>query len=325
MKKFLLACLCALASMTANAQMNGGAFGFGGQQKEIELECSKKYLDVNYAGDKEIYHNCDIYIPKVKAKKYPVVIHIYGSAWFSNNSKGAADLGTIVNALLKAGYAVVCPNHRSSQDAKWPAQINDIRACIRFVRANAGKYNFNTKFVATSGFSSGGHLSAVAATSSGTGKFKAGDKIYDIEGTICKKYKQVSSTVDAAVVWSGPIDLLHMDCAGERTMQFSPEEAVMGMPLANNEEHFASLSATTFANPNDPPVCIFHGTDDTVVPFCQGEILDQVLEAQGIEHEFHPVVGGGHGFNGMYSEENLNYMVQFLDKVRTSGKRKTRY
>ncbi len=325
MKKLVLLCVCALASLTSNAQMNGGGFGFGGQQKEIELDCGSKFLDVNYAGDKEVYHNCDIYLPSKKARKYPVVVHIYGSAWFSNNSKGAADLGTIVNALLKAGYAVVCPNHRSSQDAKWPAQINDIRACLRFIRANASKYNFDTKFIATSGFSSGGHLSAVAATSSGTNKWLAADTIYDIEGTVCKKYRQQSSTVDAAVVWSGPIDLLHMDCAGPRSMQFSPEEAVMGMKLEGNEEHFAGLSATYYANPNDPPICIFHGTEDTVVPYCQGEIFDQVLDAQGIDHEFHPVEGGGHGFNGMYDQANLDAMVQFLDKIRTSGRRKTRY
>ena len=77
---------------------------------------------------------------------YPVVIHIYGSAWFNNNGKGMADLGTIVKSLLDAGYAVVCPNHRSSIDAPWPAQINDIRAVIRFVRGEAKTYKFDTSF-----------------------------------------------------------------------------------------------------------------------------------------------------------------------------------
>ena len=120
---------------------------------------------MNYAGDNEMYHNLDIYLPKKKAKKYPVVIHIYGSAWFSNNSKGMADLGTICQALLDAGYAVVTPNHRSSMDAKFPAQINDIKAVVRFVRGNAKKYKFDTKFIAISGFSSGGHLSTLTGTS----------------------------------------------------------------------------------------------------------------------------------------------------------------
>lgn len=321
MKKLLFACAFMLASICANAQMMGGQHGFGGQQVQVDLECSKKFLDVNYAGDKEVYHNCDIYIPKIKAKKYPVVIHIYGSAWFSNNSKGMADLGTIVNTLLKAGYAVVCPNHRSSQDAKWPAQINDIKSVIRFVRDHAKKYDFDTKFIATSGFSSGGHLSAMCATSSGTSKFKANDTIYDIEGKVGKNFIQ-SSEINAAVVWSGPVDLLHMDCAGPRDMPFSPEEAVMGMKLDGNEVHFASLSATSFVTRRDPPIIIFHGTADTVVPFCQAEIFDQMLTANGVKHEFHPVEGGGHGFNGMYDQKNLDAMVRFLNEVKATPKPK---
>ena len=141
------------------------AGGFGGiQVPQVKLETSQEFKDVNYAGDDQAYHTCDIYLPKQEKASYPVVIHIYGSAWFNNNGKGMADLGTIVNSLLKAGYAVVCPNHRSSMDAKWPAQIHDIRAVIRFVRGEAAKYKFDTQFIATSGFSSGGHLASTAAT-----------------------------------------------------------------------------------------------------------------------------------------------------------------
>ena len=133
--------------------------GFGGfQMPKVDVRCSQKIADVDYAGDGQVYHKLDIYLPKVEKDTYPVVVHIYGSAWFSNNSKGMADLGTIVNALLDAGYAVVTPNHRSSQDAKFPAQIHDIKGVIRFVKANAAKYKFDPTFVAVSGFSSGGHL-----------------------------------------------------------------------------------------------------------------------------------------------------------------------
>ena len=128
--------------------------GFGGfQMPKVDVRCSQKIADVDYAGDGEVFHKLDIYLPKVEKASYPVVVHIYGSAWFSNNSKGMADLGTIVNALLDAGYAVVCPNHRSSMDAKFPAQIHDIKGVIRFVKANAGKYRFDPTFVAVSGVS----------------------------------------------------------------------------------------------------------------------------------------------------------------------------
>ena len=99
---------------------------------KIDVHCSEKFADIDYAGDDQVYHKMDIYLPRMQKDVYPVVVHIYGSSWYSNNSKGMADLGTIVNALLDAGYAVVTPNHRSSADAKFPAQIHDIKGQMRY-------------------------------------------------------------------------------------------------------------------------------------------------------------------------------------------------
>ena len=169
-------------AMVGMAQPAGGFGGF--QAPQVKLETSQEWKDVNYAGDDQAFHTCDIYLPKEERDSYPVVIHIYGSAWFSNSSKGMADLGTIVKTLLENGYAVVCPNHRSSMDAKWPAQIHDIRAVIRFVRGEAKKYKFDTSFIATSGFSSGGHLASIAATTSGTKQTKVGTVDIDLEGNL---------------------------------------------------------------------------------------------------------------------------------------------
>ena len=156
----IIACLAAAASL--QAQPAGGFGGF--QMPKIDVRCSEKFADIDYAGDGQVYHKLDVYLPRMQKASYPVVVHIYGSAWYSNNSKGMADLGTIVNALLDAGYAVVTPNHRSSQDARFPAQIQDIKGVVRWVRANADKYRFDASFVAASGFSSGGHLASLAAT-----------------------------------------------------------------------------------------------------------------------------------------------------------------
>jgi acetyl esterase/lipase len=118
MKRILTAALL-LCTIALFAQPPGG---FGGwQMPQIDVHCSEKFIDLDYVGDNQVYHKLDIYLPKIEKESYPVVVHIYGSAWFSNNSKGMADLGTLVNALLAAGYAVVTPNHRSSMDAKSPA------------------------------------------------------------------------------------------------------------------------------------------------------------------------------------------------------------
>ena len=319
MKSFLKSLVLGATLMSTTAMMaqpGGGFGGFGGFQQQIKFETSKEWKDVNYVGDDQAYHTCDIYLPKVEKESYPVVVHIYGSAWFSNNSKGAADLGTIVKALLDAGYAVVCPNHRSSGDAKWPAQINDIKAVIRFIRGEAKAYKFDPSFIATSGFSSGGHLSSVCGTTNGVKVAKVGKEDVDIEGSL-GKYTKESSEVNAACDWSGPVDLTDMDC-GEH-MAFgasSPEDVLLGgTKLADEPDKYLGLSATNYVDKNDVPIIIFHGEKDNVVPCCQGKKFYELLKAVGVKTEATFVPEGGHGM-GMYSEENLQKMVKFLDEAR---------
>lgn len=306
MKKIVLAVSVLFCALALDAQPQGG---FGGwQMPKIDVHCSEKFADIDYVGDDQVGHKLDIYLPKVEKESYPVVIHIYGSAWFSNNSKGMADLGTIVNALLDAGYAVVTPNHRASTEAKFPAQIHDIKAVVRFVRGNAEKYKFDTDFIATSGFSSGAHLASLAATSCG---------VAELEGSL-GEYTEYSSLVDAACCWSGPTDLHFMSCGTEEDgWNHMPEETVMGFPFKGNEEPFKALNATTYIDPSDPPVVVFHGTADNVVPYCQGEHFHKLLSQAGVVTEFHTVEGGGHGM-GMYSPETLEAMVTFVEKARIS-------
>ena len=317
MKKTLLTAVMLCLSLTGMAQPAGG---FGGVQQQVKLETSQEWKNVNYVGDDKAYHTCDIYLPKEQKDSYPVVIHIYGSAWFNNNGKGLADLGTIVNSLLKAGYAVVCPNHRSSMDAPWPAQINDIRAVIRFVRGEADKYKFDTSFVATSGFSSGGHLASIAATTSGMRTATVGTVTLDLEGNL-GKYTNQPSSVNAACDWSGPVDLTAMDCGEHMTMgENSPEDVLLRSKLSREPDKYLSLSATQYVDPKDPPIIIFHGDKDGVVPNCQGRKFYELLKAAGVKTEATFPADGNHGGPEMYTPENLQKMVRFLDSVREGRK-----
>ena len=316
MKKTLLSAVTLCLSLTGMAQPAGG---FGGFQQQTKLETSQEWKDVNYAGDDKAYHTRDIYLPKKEAASYPVVIHIYGSAWFSNSSKGMADLGTIGKALLDAGYAVVCPNHRSSMDAQWPAQIHDIRAVIRFVRGEAAKYKFDPSFIATSGFSSGGHLSSIAATTTGLKQTKVGSVDIDLEGTVGSHLNE-SSAVNAACDWSGPVDLTAMDCGDHITMgKDSPEDVLLKSKLDKEPDKYRSLSAVEYIDKNDPPIIIFHGDKDNVVPNCQGKKFYELLKAAGVKTEATFPAEGGHGGPEMYTEENLKKMVCFLNCVRKGG------
>lgn len=317
-KMFLLTLATLLVAAPAVAQPAGGFGGF--QMPEVKLETSQQWKDVNYVGDDQAYHTCDIYLPKAEKTAYPVVIHIYGSAWFNNNGKGVADLGTIVKSLLDAGYAVVCPNHRSSIDAKWPAQLHDIRAVVRFVRGEAAKYHFDTRFIATSGFSSGGHLASTVATTSGQKTATVGKENLDLEGTLgC--YLDQPSTVNAACDWSGPIDLTAMGCGEHIQMgDNSPEDVLLDSKLDREPDKYRSLSATTYITKDCPPVIIFHGEKDNVVPCCQGKYFYGALMAAGVKTEATFVPEGGHGM-GMYDEENLRHMVRFLNEVRDKSVR----
>jgi acetyl esterase/lipase len=317
----LLICACTIlsTSLTLKAQAPGGMTsaqlaGFSFRMPEIQ--CGQQFKDINYADDGEVYHNLDIYLPKEVKASYPVVIHIYGSAWFSNNSKGMANLDSIGQALLDAGYAVVAPNHRSSADAKFPAQIQDIKAVIRFVRAKAAEYKFDTSFIAISGFSSGGHLSSLAGATSNIKKAKVGEYDVDLEGSV-GPYLSYSSAVDCVCDWSGPIDLLNMECEWERPWGGTPEEALLGVEYAGQDDLFRTISPITYLDPSDPPAIMFHGTKDNVVPHCQGVELYDAWQKCGIPCMLNLVEGAGHGIN-LFVKPWLSEMVVFVDAVRAS-------
>ena len=306
--KHLFMASCLLAAATAFAQ------GFGGPQGGGSVPNSDKTADVNYVGDGKTYHTLDIYIPKEAKDSYPVVIHTYGSAWSMNNMKGSADLSTICAAYVKAGYAVVTPNHRSASDAKYPAQLHDIKAVVRFVRGNATKYKFDTNFVAVSGFSSGGHLSSLTATTCGLKEGKSGSVTVDLVGDL-GEFTSFSSCVDGAVLWSPPTDIYTMNpisMGGSGTM----EGAFIGVEREGNKDKWMVASSPYYASDDDPPVIMFHGTSDQIVNIEQSQELYDSLKNHNVVTEFVKVSGGSHGGDVMNSTENLGKAVAFLDKAR---------
>ena len=108
-----------------------------GEYDHQSIRSSRYWLDIDYVGDGVIGHQLDIHLPDSGAGPFPVVIAIYGSAWFSNSSKANTFRDGLGQVLLENGFAVVSINHRSSKDALFPAQIHDVKASVRFVRARA--------------------------------------------------------------------------------------------------------------------------------------------------------------------------------------------
>jgi acetyl esterase/lipase len=273
---------------------------------------SNSWKDINYAGDDKIYHMLDIYLPAVKKPAYHVIIVIYGSAWLGNNLKGA-DLEILGKELLKAGFAVVMPNHRSSADAIFPAQINDIKAVVRFVRANAASYMFDTSFIGITGSSSGGHLASLTGTSGSVKQYTIGSATADLEGNL-GQYGSYSSSVNAVVDWFGPTNFLVMDSCGSQMAHNppnSPESSLIGGPIQENPYKCALANPMTYVDANDPPFLIFHGDKDPLVPFCESEMFFKILQNAKVPSQYFLVPGAQHG-PGLFIDKYFSMMTDFF-------------
>ncbi len=321
MKRVLLLALsfCSLSAFAQWGDWGGGGFGggggdiFGGEGSgnsgNIGDYQSKK--DIDYVGDNHIGHKMDVYFPKGEGK-HNVVIHIYGSAWGSNNSKGSADLGTVGVAALQAGYILVTPNHRTYNDAQYPAQINDIKAVVRYLRGNAEELGIDTSFIAISGFSSGGHLASLMGTTRNVkGSYTVGSATMDIEGNL-GKYTNESSWVDAVCDWSGPVDCRYKNCGNPIPM--APENDMVGG--CNDQQcpdKHALLGANTFIDATDAPTMVCHGSTDNIVPQCEGKMFFDNLQKAGVECVYYPH-GGGHGVAGEYTDEMIDFFKGIREK-----------
>ncbi|HRW95819.1 MAG TPA: alpha/beta hydrolase [Bacteroidales bacterium] len=304
MKKKLLTLLFSLGTMILTAQ------GFQMPAGPGEGSYSRSWRDVNYASDGMESHNMDIYLPKEQKNKYQAIIVIYGSAWFSNNAKAMAS-ASIGTPLLNAGYAVISINHRSSTEAIWPAQIQDVKAAIRYVRANAARYDIDPSFIGITGFSSGGHLATFAGVTNGVKTLTAGDVTVDIEGTV-GDYLSAGSHVDAVVDWFGPVDMARMSNCEAPNDASSPEAVLIGKKDPRHEPDWVKLiSPINFVDEDDPEILIIHGDADNVVPHCQSLYLKTAYDRAGVEAIFISVPDGGHG-PGCFDAQYFQKMTDFF-------------
>lgn len=296
------------------------------QPKEINAEqtaivSSKHWLDIDYVGDGVIGHRLDIHLPAIGKAPFPIVVAIYGSAWFSNSSKGTIFTTELGQALLNNGFAVVSINHRSSGDAKFPAQIQDVKAAIRFVRANADNFSMDNSFIGVTGSSSGGHLTALTGTTNTTQTHSIHGLEVDIEGKL-GKYTETGSQVNAIVDWFGPTDFLIMDKCGSSFAHNdakSPESSLIGGAIQENPDKCALANPISYVNAQNPPFLIFHGDKDPLVPHCQSEKLYEALQKNKVKSELIIIPGGGHGPGVMiekYYEKMLAFFKEEMGKAR---------
>ena len=286
------------------------------------IQSSKYWLDIDYVGDRIMGHRLDIHLPQVGKDRYPVVICIYGSAWFSNSSKAATFQNGIGQHLLDNGFAVVSINHRSSHDGKFPVQIQDVKAAIRFVRANAASYSLDDSFIGITGWSSGGHLSTFAGVTNGVDTYAKDGMNIDIEGDL-GSFTETSSKVDAVVDWFGPTDFLIMDECGSSFSHDeakSPESSLIGGAIQENPVACGLANPVTYVKEDNPPFLIFHGDQDPLVPHCQSEKLFEAMQKAGTESKLVIVEGGKHG-PGVMIEQYYQQMTDFFKSHASAGQK----
>ncbi len=246
-------------------------------------------------------HKLDLYIPAGATRPLPLIIWTAGSAWRRDTGKDRAEI--VAAQLNPAGYAVAGVSIRSSSQVKFPGQLHDIKAAIRWLRTNAAKYNFDPNHIAITGDSSGGWTASMAAVT--------GDAP-EMEGSV--GITGVSSRVQAAVAFYPPTNFMTMDAWALRKCdpqgchdgEHSPESDLVGCAIQICPEKVKAASPMTYITPSDPPIMILHGNSDQLVPHNQGEQFYMALNKACKDAIFISLPKAPHGnFNGFLTDDKL--------------------
>ena len=243
-------------------------------------------FDQPYAGNDNPRQMVDVYLPRKRAdgKPLPVVAMIHGGGWAGGDRKGF--IGDAIALVRTGSYAAVAVGYRLSGEAKWPAQIHDCKAAIRWIRGHAKELGVDPDRIGATGGSAGGHLSLLMGTSG---------SVDTLDGTIGDCTDQPSG-VTCVVNWCGPSDLFTPLFVGEEAKRSDP--AVVGLiggSVADLPDRVREASPVTYVSKDSPPVLTLHGTKDLRVDFKQAEIIDAALKKAGATSYLVPVVNAGHG------------------------------
>ncbi|MDL2244867.1 alpha/beta hydrolase [Parabacteroides sp. OttesenSCG-928-J18] len=267
------------------------------QQPTVEVDVKK---DIVYAHRDGMDLHLYVYIPKDTTDPLPCIVYVPGSAWMKQN----LDMATPNLIRLAArGYVVANVEYRPSSVGKFPAQVQDAKSAIRFMRKNAATYHVDVDNVFGWGDSSGGHTSLFMG-------FTQNHPELDTD-----LYGEYSNKVNAVVNFFGPSELVRIP--EFQTMKFpgaSPEEQLIGANIAENQDLARKASPIYYATPDDAPVFMAHGDRDPLVPLHQSDLVAEALDKAGIPYEYYCVLGAGHGGREFWSDTMLDKIELFLKR-----------
>jgi acetyl esterase/lipase len=273
-------------------------------------EIHRKWLDLPYSSLSPA-QKLDIYLPEEGDGPFPVILHIHGGG-FAIGDKRDFHVLTFLKGLQR-GFALVSVNYRLSGEAIFPAGLQDIKAAIRWMRANSAYYHLDTNRIAACGGSSGGNYAAMICLT---------DHVTEFDD-LSLGNSEYPCNVMAAVDWFGPTDFLKMDEQLDESgygpsnhgEPDSPESKYLGGKLSDVPVKVELANPMTYIHGQMPPILIQHGRLDTMVPVQQSIMFVEKMEKY-VSHdrfEFDILEGAGHGDPLFETEENMNRVFSFLE------------
>jgi acetyl esterase/lipase len=251
--------------------------------------------DVESGRGGETTLHLDIARPKKADRPLPCVVFIHGGGWRGGNYK--VHVPQILD-FAKRGFVAATIQYRLAPAARWPAQIEDVKCGVRYLRANADKYNIDKQRVGAIGFSAGAHLSMLLGTM---------DKSAGLEGE--GGHAGESSKVQAVVSYFGPTDLTQKDFPANVNMMIY--DFLGGLP-EDKPEFFKAASPVTHIDKDDAPILHFQGTKDRLVPYEQGYLLADAMTKAGLPGRVELLIGADHGWGNPDLSRTVEASAQFF-------------
>ena len=287
-----------------------------GEKEALDVEhVGKKWQDISY-GTASAKQKMDIYLPETGKGPFPVIVALHDLGGDKRDTEMSGPL-----MALSHGYAVACINYREAADARFPADVMDAKAAVRFLKGNASKYRLDASHIAAWGSSFGGKLAAFLGTTSGHPELE--DPSIGARGQ--------SSRVSAVVAFFPSLDETCMD-ADFQTLGIKPAlprnaesygMEMYGVPVQRIPNLVAFHDPTRYIASDASPTFLLHGTADDVCPITQSNrFYDKMKHTIGSKNvEFVSVKGAGHHASDFLTKENLKKIFKFLDKKMKPKKR----
>ncbi len=242
----------------------------------------------------------DLYLPPKSATPKPLIVYIHGGGWFAGHTRHNSALENFPNVLASLaaeGFVVASLEYRLSGEARFPAQLQDVRAAIRFLKSNAGKYSIDSSRVGLWGGSAGGHLTALATVTCGVTDF---DNIKAAPNSEC---------VQAAATWYGVFDFSPI----LKPSANDPVRRLLGCLETCDADMVHRASPITYVNANTPPFLLIHGDEDSQVPVAQSHAMEAKLRAAGVPVQAIYIPSVDHSFIGKTPSDTRNAVLKALN------------